>query len=147
VRLIVARSYDDGRSYAADVQVLTTEPASDIDISVLAATGTVPPVAMPAAVGAFMDNSPPPGILQWKLARFPPGHRYPTHFTDSIDFHTVVSGSITLGLADGSYPLLAGDCAVVVGVDHDWAVGPEGCAMLMMRVGTASRRDGPCAPS
>jgi hypothetical protein len=40
-------------------------------------------------------------------------------------------------LDDGGHPLVAGDSAVVTGVDHGWRAGPEGCRLTVMTFGVS----------
>jgi hypothetical protein len=101
---------------------------------------TLPPQARPAGLGAFLDLGLPAGGLRWRLINFPPNLEYPTmHHTDSVDCNTVIRGKTDLILADGAHTLVAGDCAVVPGVDHTWKVGPEGCTVVYTLIGTPRR--------
>jgi quercetin dioxygenase-like cupin family protein len=94
----------------------------------------------PAGVGDFLDVQTPDGSLGFFTVYFPPNGGWPRmHHTDSIDLHTVVSGSVDLILDDGAHTLSAGDCAVVAGVDHAWRTGPEGCTTSIVIVGTPRR--------
>jgi quercetin dioxygenase-like cupin family protein len=57
------------------------------------------------------------------------------HHTDTVDFDTVLSGSVELTLGDGMHQLAAGDSVVMTGVDHAWRAGPEGCRLNVMSIG------------
>jgi hypothetical protein len=70
------------------------------------------------------------------LVQFKPGTGSPVHHTDTWDFHSIVSGSIDLLLDDGPQHLIAGDCVAVMGIDHGWLAGPDGCITSVMSIGT-----------
>jgi mannose-6-phosphate isomerase-like protein (cupin superfamily) len=96
-----------------------------------------PPLPRPAGNGAFLDTGLPVGQVKWLTTSFPPNGSYPTmHHTDTIDCHTILSGSIDLILDDGAHRLAAGDCVIVNGVDHAWQAGEEGCITSLMMIGT-----------
>ena len=57
--------------------------------------------------------------------------------TYTVDFDTVLSGSIELILDDGVHPLKAGDHVMVTGVDHAWCAGPDGCRMSIVSLGVS----------
>jgi hypothetical protein len=58
------------------------------------------------------------------------------HHTDTVDFDTLLEGSLELQLDDGTHPLNVGDCVIVAGVDHAWKSGPEGCRLSVAMVAT-----------
>ncbi len=68
---------------------------------------------------------------------YAPGMGFSMHHTDTVDFDTVLSGSIELILDDGAHPLVAGDHVVVTGVDHAWRAGPDGCRMSIVSLGVS----------
>jgi hypothetical protein len=78
-----------------------------------------------------------PGAMDWKVLAYEPGVEYAMHHTDTVDFDTVVSGSIDLILDDGEYPMGVGDSVLVTGVDHGWRAGPEGCRISIVSIGVA----------
>lgn len=100
----------------------------DLDLAAL------PP--RPPGRGNFVDLGVPPGTFRWSRLRFQAGQAWAMHHSDTIDCHTIISGTIDLLLDDGSHTLVAGDCAVVAGVDHGWQVGPEGCETSIILLGT-----------
>jgi quercetin dioxygenase-like cupin family protein len=59
------------------------------------------------------------------------------HYTDTVDFDVVLSGSVESILDDGAHLLTVGDSAVVTGVDHGWRAGPEGCRLNLMTIGVS----------
>jgi hypothetical protein len=96
-----------------------------------------PPPARPPASSAFLDLALAPGEIRWVTSHFPPNSDWPEmHYTDTIDCHTIVAGSIDLILDDGPHRLVAGDCVIVMGVDHAWKAGPEGCTSSVLLIGT-----------
>jgi quercetin dioxygenase-like cupin family protein len=101
-----------------------------------------PPTVLPTTGAEFFPNAPAPGVLQWKVATFPAGQIFPPHFTASVDLDVVVSGSVTMVLADGDHELGPGDCVVMRGVGHGWIPGPDGVTMLIARAGTDRRTTG-----
>lgn len=98
------------------------------------ATGSLEP--RPEGKGEFVDIPVAPGDALFYRVRFPANQLRRVHYTDTIDCHTVVSGSIELLLDDGPHLLEAGDSAIVTGVDHGWKVGPQGCIVSMIVFGT-----------
>lgn len=90
----------------------------------------------PVGHGEYLDLSVPTGVLRWSRVRFPPDQDFAMHHTDTIDCHTVVAGSVDLILDDGPHRLVAGDGAVVAGVDHAWRSGPDGCETSVFVLGT-----------
>jgi quercetin dioxygenase-like cupin family protein len=90
----------------------------------------------PPAHTNFMDLGVPVGVARWIVVQWPPGLTGGMHYTDTVDFDTVLGGSIDLVLDDGHHRLEAGDCAVVTGVDHAWEAGPDGCTTVVLLVGT-----------
>ena len=102
----------------------------------------IPPRAtegfVPAA--AWTEKMPPnPGEVTWMVVQFPPGAAYERHQTPTIDFDTVLAGSIVLTLDDGEHALAAGDCVVIAGIDHAWHAGEEGCALAVLMLGAVNR--------
>ena len=77
------------------------------------------------------------GAMDWKVLDYAPGMGFSMHHTDTVDFDTVLSGSIELILDDGAHPLVAGDHVVVTGVDHAWRAGPDGCRMSIVSLGVS----------
>jgi hypothetical protein len=98
------------------------------------ACASLPP--RPQGQGEFVDIPVAPGDALFYRVRFPANQLRRVHYTDTIDCHTVVSGSIELLLDDGPHKLDAGDSAIVTGVDHSWKVGPQGCIVSMIVFGT-----------
>jgi quercetin dioxygenase-like cupin family protein len=72
------------------------------------------------------------------VVQYQPGAVYPRHQTPTVDFDSVLAGSIELLLDDGAHLLEVGDCVVVNGVDHGWRAGDQGVAMAVLMLGAAS---------
>jgi quercetin dioxygenase-like cupin family protein len=112
------------------------EIGSVLDSAVVFETGQSPPPARPTGSGALLDIVAGPGLARWTIVRFPPGDNHPRHHTDSVDFDTVLTGTIDLGLDGSVHTLRAGDCVVINGVDHSWTAGPGGCTMAVLMLGS-----------
>lgn len=105
-------------------------------MDVIHQTPSAPPPTRPPGSGTHFDLEVPPGIARWMLVQFQPGTEAPMHHTDTIDFDTIIVGSVDIILEDGPHRLEAGDCVVVTGVDHGWLAGPEGCTSSVVVIGT-----------
>jgi len=80
-----------------------------------------------------MQAGPPAGGVIVGTATWEPGHSYPMHRTDTIDFLFVISGQIELILEQGSTVLESGDCLVQRGTNHAWrVVGDESCTFAVV---------------
>jgi hypothetical protein len=135
MRMIVA-DIRDGRSCV--IEEIDCTPSSDGAMSVLPVLELAldPPPVRPSGVGEYRDLGLPVGSMRWLRTRFPANQRRPVHYTNTIDCHTVVDGWIELLLDDGPHRLMPGDSAIVKGVDHGWQIGPEGCCVSMILLGT-----------
>jgi quercetin dioxygenase-like cupin family protein len=101
--------------------------------------GPATPPAQPAqAAGAALDAAPEPGQLSWKLVEFPPGRSADSHHTASVDFATLIEGTVEFGTDAETVVLEPGDCVLINGVSHSWHTEP-GCRLLVTMLGT--RRD------
>ncbi|WP_432825622.1 AraC family ligand binding domain-containing protein [Dactylosporangium sp. CA-092794] len=136
MKLMITGIDGDGRSCLESVTEAGAAFADRVEVTQIFELASWPPTAQPHGSAAHFANSPPEGVLQWRLAYFPPGHHFPPHHTDSIDLDAVVAGGVVLGLDDGQHPLGPGDCVVVRGIDHTWTAGPEGVVMAITRIGT-----------
>ena len=106
------------------------------------ATETNPAPARPPGGGEARDLGVPVGTTRLMLLQWPPGVSHGMHHTDTIDFDTVLEGSVTLLLDDGPHLLEAGDVAVITGVDHAWESGPDGATISFVFLGTPSPDEG-----
>jgi hypothetical protein len=101
-------------------------------------TASSPPLPRPPGKGDFMDLGVPVGIARFLVVQWPPGLQAQMHHTDTVDFDTVLEGSIDLILDDDRHHLEVGDSVVVTGVDHGWESGPSGATMSVVAIGTPS---------
>jgi quercetin dioxygenase-like cupin family protein len=99
-------------------------------------TATAPPPPRPPGHSRWIDLHVGVGLARWIVVQWPPGLTALMHHTDTVDFDTVLEGTIDLILDDGPHRLEAGDCVVVAGVDHGWAAGPEGATVAVALLGT-----------
>jgi hypothetical protein len=98
--------------------------------------------ARPRGRAAFLDLGVAPGKMKWVTTYGPPNSGHPTmHHTNTIDCHTVIAGSIDLILDDGTHTLSAGDCAIIMGVDHAWMGRATGCKSSIIFIGTEPPAD------
>ncbi len=102
-------------------------------------TLTAPPPTLSAGSSPPRGFAGPTGYRGWILVQFQPGSRSPTHHTDTVDFDTIIDGSVDIVLDDGPHHLEPGDCVVVTGVDHGWQAGPQGCTSSVVLIGTPPR--------
>jgi quercetin dioxygenase-like cupin family protein len=135
MRYIVTGLDDAGRSCIVRESTVE-EIKSVLAAAVIFETDQAPPPDHLVTTSLRLDIVPGPGLARWTMVRFPPGDSHPLHHTDSVDFDTVLSGSIDLGLHSSVHTLEAGDCVVIDGVDHSWTAGPEGCTMAVLMLGS-----------
>jgi len=136
MRRIVTGVDASGRSCVVE-ETTFPDPADAPVMDVIHQTPTSPPPTRPAGIGEDLDLGVPPGIARWILVQGLPGVEAPMHHTDTIDFDTIISGSVELILHDGPHRLEPGDCVVVTGVDHGWKAGPDGWTASVVLIGTA----------
>lgn len=110
-----------------------------LSISGLYRTTQSPPPVRPEGRGELIDLDVAPGGCLFALHRFEPGAEIGMHYTDTMDFDTVLSGSVELILDDGPHVLTVGDCVVVTGVDHGWRAGSDGCVLTAVNLGRGPR--------
>ena len=62
-----------------------------------------------------------PGETRFRVVTFPGGYASQMHRTRTIDYGTILSGSVEVVMEDGSATRLeAGDCLVQLGAMHAW---------------------------
>lgn len=142
MRLLITGTDDDGRAVVLverEIEPARAESFADI----LSTTSESPPPPRPPGngelfpAGVWAPGLPPkPGMTSWQILRFVANDTFPVHQTDTVDFDTVLSGSIDLLLDDGDHTLVAGDCILVAGVDHGWRVGSEGATVAVVMLGS-----------
>jgi hypothetical protein len=128
MRCIVTGTDDEGRSSVRDEIEIAPDGRT--------ALWEVPAIAAlrPAGGRRSVDLGVPPGAGRWGVVHFPPDSSYPMHWSQTIDFDTVLEGDVDLLLDDGPVHLVRGDCAVVTG-RHGWQPGPIGTLMTVLLVG------------
>lgn len=139
MRSLIAGVDDDGRSCItaevpiADRDINIAPPSFRTDVFKITET---PPPPRPAASAHFYDTGIEPGHAEFCVLQMPAGVEHPMHYTDTINFHTIVVGSVDLVLDDGPHRLEAGDSLVLLGVDHGWKAGPSGCVQTILNLGS-----------
>jgi quercetin dioxygenase-like cupin family protein len=130
---------DDGRSRLAalePVALAARSSAPGLLSAIIAETTSAPPPSRPAGSAILADLGVAPGLVRWFIVDYGPGIESPVHHTDTVDFDTVLAGSLVLTLDDGEHLLEAGDLVIVHGVDHGWKAGPAGCRLSVLSLGT-----------
>ena len=90
--------------------------------------------------GSWTNDMPPrPGEVTWMAVQFPPNGSFDRHQTPTIDFDSILAGSLELTLDDGVHKLDVGDCVVMAGIDHAWRAGEDGCTMAVVMLGAVNR--------
>jgi quercetin dioxygenase-like cupin family protein len=139
VRQIVTGVDADGRSCVVDEHVNGPAPTGDrVIVHRAFETATSPPPPRPPGHSDFIDLKVAVGVARLINVQWAPGATARMHYTDSVDFDTVVEGSIDIILDDGPHRLEAGDTVVVNGVDHAWEAGPSGCTVSVLVLGGPS---------
>jgi quercetin dioxygenase-like cupin family protein len=138
MRKLITGVDDSGRSCIVEESDLVLGPAGPPGILsvLLATTSSSPPPPRPLGRSNTNDLGVRPGLVGWFLVEYEPNLDYPSHNTDTVDFDTVLEGSVLIGLDDGDHVLETGDFVVVNGVDHSWKAGPDGCKLSVLSLGT-----------
>ena len=131
MRLIRTELDASGRSLVTRVEELDLTASRTRLFAVAPGAFSPPPGPAPA-----LDLGVVPGAVSWVLTRLEPGYSYGLHHTDTVDLHLVLDGRAELVLDDGPHELRPGDAIAIAGVDHGWQVGPGGCTLAMLFVGT-----------
>jgi len=149
VRKLIAGVDAEGRSCLVEVVEVVPEavPGHGVNVARVYATTESPPPPRSPALGESVDIRLPPGVLRWMVVEHPPHEalaRRTTsttmHHSDALDLVLVHEGSGDLLLQDGAHPVAAGDLIVMPGVDHAMKVGPDGCRLVVVSVGTPPPR-------
>jgi quercetin dioxygenase-like cupin family protein len=137
MRLFITGVDADGKScVVSNDEVEINSVAPGFAIALPYATTQSPPPARPQGHADLIDQFLEPGHVRWMVVEQGPDTETPMHHTDTIDFETVLSGSVDLILGDGVHRVEAGDMVVMNGVDHAWKAGPDGYRMSAVLVGT-----------
>jgi len=95
-----------------------------------------PPPPRPPTKAPVHETGIQPGHLEFLVLQMPAGIEHPVHYTDTLNFYTVVAGSVDIILDDGPHRLETGDSLVLPGIDHGWKAGPEGCTQTILNLGS-----------
>ena len=139
MRSYIAGVDDTGRSCIIaepkieELDVHREGPSSRTDVFTLRES---PPPVRPPARASYHETGLEPGHMDICVLQMPAGVEHPMHFTDTLNLHVVVAGSVEVLLDDGPHLLNTGDCLVLHPVDHGWRAGPEGCTQTIMNLGT-----------
>jgi quercetin dioxygenase-like cupin family protein len=139
VRVLITGVDADGRSCVTGAEWVTlgsVAASAGFWFGTAVETATTPPQPRPSGRAPHLEVGLAPGLVRWQLIDYAPGQSYPMHHTDTVDFDVVLAGSIELTLDDGSHVLRTGDGAVITGVDHAWAAGPDGARLSVIFVGS-----------
>ena len=130
------------------VQSTTVEAAGDTmgGEQIFQVSHIPPTITAPKSTDGFIpaaswtnDMPPPPGQVTWMAVQFPPDGSFDRHQTPTLDFDSILDGSLDLTLDDGVHHLDVGDCVVIAGIDHAWRAGAEGCTMAVLMLGAVNR--------
>jgi len=139
MRQIVTGVDANGRSCVVAEHVNEPPPTGD-RVRVHTAFETVQNPAPPRPPGQsrFTDLHVAVGCTRLIIVQWPPGVTASMHYTDTVDYDTVLDGSVDIILDDGRHHLEVGDTVIVTGVDHAWESGPEGATLAVVLLGTPS---------
>jgi len=138
------RSLIAGTDAAGRSCILTEVPIKDRDIHAegpsfrndIFTLRETPPPQRPAGKASYHETGIAPGHADFLVLQLPSGIEHPMHHTDTLNFHTVVAGSVDVLLDDGPHLLDTGDSLVLPGIDHGWRAGPSGCTMTILNLGS-----------
>ena len=139
MRSLIAGVDEAGSCIVAEMVI----PKRDVDADGISlrtdvfALRETPPPARPLTKSRYHDTGLEPGHVEHMVIEFAACAELPFHCNDSVNFHTVVAGSVELLLDDGPHHMDVGDSLVLPGVDHGWQAGPSGCTMTLVNVGSA----------
>jgi len=114
---------DNGRSRVVECRPLSLDDGVG-PVSVI--NHAVPRLDAPASDAHLLKSSTVPGASRWTIFAWRPGMHTDLHWTASIDFDTVLQGSVELILEEETVLLESGDCAHLPGTVHAWRSGPRG---------------------
>jgi quercetin dioxygenase-like cupin family protein len=135
-KLVLGLGEDGTTRVLEEVAVAFSEVLPGIGWDTIFETAESPPPSRPQGDGDLLPMGVDPGLVRWNVMEWGAGAEVPRPHTDTLDFDTVLTGSVELILDDGSHNLVSGDCVVVPGIDHAWRAGPEGCQVSCVFFGT-----------
>lgn len=139
MRSLIAGTNAEGRSCILsevkieDRDVHAPGPSFRNDVFALRET---PPPQRPPARASYHETGLEAGHADFLVLQMPANIEHPMHHTDTLNFHTIVAGSLDVLLDDGPHRLDSGDSLVLPGIDHGWLAGPEGCTMTILNLGS-----------
>ena len=95
-----------------------------------------PPPERPPGKAHYHEVGLDLGHADFLVLQMPADIEHPMHHTDTLNFHTVVLGSVDVLLDDGPHRLDSGDSLVLPGIDHGWKAGASGCTMTILNLGS-----------
>jgi quercetin dioxygenase-like cupin family protein len=139
MRSLIAGTNEAGRSC-----ILTEVPIEERDVHAggpsfrndVFTLRETPPPPRPPARASYHETGIEPGHADFLVLQMPAGVEHPMHHTDTLNFHTIVAGSLEVLLDDGPHRLDLGDSLVLPGIDHGWRAGPSGCTMTILNLGS-----------
>ena len=143
MRTIVTGLDGQGRSTVVAIEQGGDPSAGDVVAMTVWTTGTSsPPIPRsgPWPEPALDVGCPATGTI-WRLVQMPPGYEFGRHRTETLDYDTVVAGTLQLVLETDSVDLVPGDCIVLPGVPHAWRAGSSGATLNVVMTGL-----GPAGP-
>jgi hypothetical protein len=132
VRTILTEWNADGRSAVAWIEPIEDAAGAEVMATTVWSTDTSPP-PRPAVAGLAADppldvGCPPNGTI-WRTVRMGPGFHFGRHWTETLDYDTLVEGTLRLELDTALIDLVPGDCVVLPGVPHGWQAGDGGAVL------------------
>ena len=136
MRTIVTGRGGDGRSTVVRIEEVSDAAAAEVMASTVWRTEVSPPPAPgPPWPDPPLDVGCPATGTIWRLVRMPAGYEFGRHRTETLDYDTLVAGTLQLVLEAGSVDLSPGDCVVLPGVPHAWRAGPAGATLNVVMTG------------
>lgn len=136
-KFVLAGRGEDGRSTVLRTQTVEHAEVSPPLVAGFSLGGEMTPSSAPFLDLAAMGIECPAGTAFWGASRLVPGRESELHWTATVDFDVILSGTTALVLEDGEVELEPGDCVLIDGAAHTWRPGPEGCEFMVLFVGKA----------
>jgi hypothetical protein len=140
MRALVTGVDGSGRSCVARVIELE-RPTTGLTQQTVYVTEESPPPGGAPGSGQQLDLGIAPGVVHWAVTHWAPHFEGGYNQTNTVDFDTVLAGSIDLILDDGVHELNTGDCVLVNGVAHAWRGGRDGGTLAVVLVGSDAKLD------
>jgi mannose-6-phosphate isomerase-like protein (cupin superfamily) len=150
MRLIVLGIDASGASCVTEQKELAMSPIPGISgssIAKLFSTDQSPPPPRVPGQGKFNGGGLAPGLLSWYVINHEPvsgdhvSAATELHHRDAIDLIMIMDGGGDMMLGTGAFPVTAGDCIVMYGIDHGLRPGPQGARLMAFAIGSTPRND------